>query len=42
MLEILLKAIEIEKNAPVLDITEPHVHSASAIVVVGLVMASLM
>jgi hypothetical protein len=42
MLEILLKAIEIEKNAPALDMTDPHIHSEIANAVVGLVKASLM
>lgn len=42
MLEILLAEAEIEKNEAVLAITDPHVHIAIAITVVGLVTPSLM
>ena len=41
-LEAVLKTIGIEKNPPALAITDPHVHSAIAIAVVGLAKASLM
>lgn len=42
MLQKLRKAADIEKKEAVLAITDPHVHSAIAIIVVGLVTPSLM